>query len=315
MEAGDDMDPPGHEVVISIDDLTSDLTSDSPGTSSLNPGDRLVSQSDAETAGRGALPAGKTATCSWLSLETAFTLTGEGSGLDEAALRRRVSVTCGVSESDLELYELRPIDSRGPDGDAGDIHIGVRVRSTCTPPATPPRGLAVVDVPTQLEGTPVASGEQQASPVRVLREHADLQRSIIKDQIEQLAQKTVEAKTWEQRTRAVEATNESLGNKLSSLRALIRRSEEQWEEGRSALSRLRQEFKSFSSSLGDQGQLAEQEDLLYKKLELVSPGPIGHMTEGTRRSLGSKNLKTLMRLLENPSAMDALEKMAEQTKT
>ena len=82
MEAGDDMDPPGHEVVISIDDLTSD----SPGTSSLNPGDRLVSQSDAETAGRGALPAGKTATCSWFSLETAFTLTGEGSGLDEAAL-------------------------------------------------------------------------------------------------------------------------------------------------------------------------------------------------------------------------------------
>ena len=57
MEAGDDMDPPGHEVVISIDDLTSD----SPGTSSLNPGDRLVSQSDAETAGQGALPAGKTA--------------------------------------------------------------------------------------------------------------------------------------------------------------------------------------------------------------------------------------------------------------
>ena len=67
--------------------------------------------------------------------------------------------------------------------------------------------------------------------------------------------------------------------------------------------------------MGDQGQLAEQEDLLYKKLEPVSPGPIGNMTEGTRRSLGSKNLKTLMRLLESPSAMDALEKMTEQTKT
>ena len=96
MEAGDDMDPPGHEVVISIDDLRQrQRETSSEGRGPAERGERW-SRGD---GGAGRVRAGKTATCRQGSpcKNKTFTLTGE------------VSVSSTMQEEEEGLCHLRAV--------------------------------------------------------------------------------------------------------------------------------------------------------------------------------------------------------------
>ncbi|QDZ19969.1 hypothetical protein HOP50_03g24870 [Chloropicon primus] len=314
-----------HDVVLCMDDLTSDEPLiPRPGSGQTSPSSNAAIEGggvegEGGRAGEdrsGDRPAGKVATCSWMSLEDAFTISGKGEDLNGEGLRKRVSELCGVSDSDFELYELRPL--RGGDkssDDGGRVRIGVRLNpSEGRTPSTSP---LVTRIPRVEDFVPASPPQPRSQPsgasasVQVLREHAELQREVIKDQMEELAQKTVEVNEWKAKAKDVVEANENLGKKFTSLQNLLRKSDEQWREGKVALTKIREEFKRLSSNIETQDrQLQDQEALLYKKFDLTSPDlRLSIMNSETRKTLGSKNLSTLMKLLENPETMETLERL------
>ena len=187
----------------------------------------------------------------------------------------------------------------------------------CTPSTSQlAMGLAVVDVPTLPEGTPVASGGIRRPSVLCTR--TCIVCSIITQQIVQLAQHTRHSSQgssgrgrWRRRTTSHAATScppsEPSSGGLRSSRSLY------------LFGALQAVFDAPPSpphpawatgpARGQGGTCCTQSD----------PGSFKRTTTHDRshqEEVGSKNLKTLMRLLENPRApLFIVEKMAEQTKT
>lgn len=305
-----------HEVVICI---PADLMSEEP----LIPRDAelpttspqaAAKEEDAEVAREPALDAEtKVATCSFISIEEGFAAT-MGDDEDDSSLRERIREKCaastGLPASQIELFELRPLDA-APSATTGGVHIGVRIKESPSsarvspPPSPQPQSM----------GLSVAIPSPTNMSVRILEEHSEMQRDIIKDQLDVIAQRTMEVKMWEEKAKRAQTTNDRYKSEYTNLQLLLQKSERQWREGQTALDKLKEDFRSLCTDISDQSrQIADQEDLLFTKFDLSSPDErLGYLNAETRKNLGSKNLSTLIKVLESPDALATLERLTAGT--
>ena len=134
-----------------------------------------------------------------------------------------------------------------------------------------------------------------------------LHSEIIREHVELIAEKTMEARRWEFKAREMSQSNQKFKSQTQNLQRLLAKSELMWRKGQDALDSLKADFKALSVDIKD------NEKLLWKKFDLTSPDKrLEHMNASTRKQLGSKNLSTLVKLLENQAALDMIEKLTSE---
>ena len=153
---------------------------------------------------------------------------------------------------------------------------------------------------------PPSGGNETEIKAIGLRAQTELQSDIIREQVDLIAQRTVEARQWEERAKVLESSNDKFKKEYSNLKMLLKKSESMWHQGQSALDKLKKEFQNLAVDI------SEQEGLLFQKY--ASPDRrLAYINADTRRQVGSKSLSTLMKLLESPRTMEAVENLTSET--
>ncbi len=226
------------------------------------------------------------ATCSFVT--HAFTLAREGRGEGGESLAQRALSEClsshtpGVRPSDLRLYELRPLKAgpcggRASEPDDGDVLIGIRVGDG----SLSTLGEAVGARAGGQEGP---GGQREASLERL--------EALLREQERLIGEKTAEARRWRDKAEAMAGERQQVASNLTNVHRLLKKSEDQWLEGQTALDRLKGQFSALSSDI------SKQEDLLFQKY--TSPDwKLAEVNQSTRKRLGSKKLASLVQLLES----------------